>query len=122
MKYWQAAVSKDYQLKKELKIDSKMCSVILSNAKVFGPMRLYMEKHSKDSHTWFFKNKVSGHDVGFKHFRQSNGKRTTYAYNYCLGESYEKGTFAHAVSKMTHLSQFLMFYSAWLAKKNTVTI
>lgn len=114
MKYWKLIVKKDYQLNKSLKIDKKLCRIILSNKKVFNEMTISTAHHG--SYKTFMRAKVSGISTSYSHIYRK-GRWQTYAVTYCLGNGI--GTLSSEVKKMTHLSQFLMFYSAWLAKKNT---
>lgn len=105
---WHNYVKKDTQLKKNLIKDAKLCRLILSNKKVFSKF-----------------DYISGKDyprfvavVSNKKTDTSKATRTGYWSNpYCYGGN-EPGYLAYEVKKMTHLSQFLMTYAAWLAKKN----
>ena len=100
-------------MKTRLKIDKRLCRVILSNKKVFGPLFV---RPIKETRVWgnHLRTTVSGKQVKFylREDRQSVG-----AHPFCLGSG-NPMYFAGQVKLMTHLSQFLMTYSAWLAKKN----
>lgn len=114
MKYWKLMVKKDYQLNKSLKVDKKLCRIILSNKTVFKEMTV--SSAPIRDYGMFIRAEVSGFKTGYDHLRR-DGKWKTYATKFCFGSNHI-GTFTNKVKKMTHLSQFLMFYSAWLAKKN----
>lgn len=116
MLFWKQAVKHDTQLATSLTIDKKLCRIILSNKTVFGPMSLFSAKPKYNA--TFFNVKVSNKNVGFGHFySQRSGKWKMYGKVFCFGGR-APGYFAYEVKKMKYLSQFLMTYSAWLAKKN----
>ena len=105
---WHNFVKKDNQLRKTLIKDIKMCRLILSNKKVFSEFEYFSGKaHPKFTAT-----------VSNKHVDTTETTKYRYWSNtYCHGEN-KPGYLAYEVKQMTHLSQFLMTYSAWLAKKN----
>ena len=123
LKFWHDFVKDHYAFERSLILDKKMSALILNN-KVFGPV-MYKKKLDRHYRT-YATTTVSGLTLTFKRYysrpstRPYRAKWVTYTYEYCYGENQE-GYLAYEVKKMKYLSQFLMTYSAWLAKKNSVT-
>lgn len=98
---WHGFVLNHETFAKRLVKDTKMCSIILSNAKVFG--RFYTEDYN-------FYHEICGHEID-----GSYQYGVYYCSWDCLGSG--PGSFANEVRlRVTHLSQFLVLLAAFVAK------
>lgn len=115
---WKLFVKHDCYLRKDLKIDSPICDVLLSNPHIYKNMRIKTiriqrvpgDKYRRD----FFSLIVSGKRISTRLVGYSNYPARA---NYCFGERRHQGYFAHEVSKMKYLSEFLATFPSFIMRR-----
>lgn len=110
---WKLFASKHWGIRKTLRIDNKMCDIILSNKAIFKGMVIHQQW---GDYPKFFTANVCGQKVVagvYTLYKKHNIKD----YNRCYGTiPRRKGTFNFECRDMKHLSHFLTTLAAWLAK------
>lgn len=110
---WHRLVKQNGYCKKNLKIDRKMCRILLSNSVIYG--KTTFGKYNPLS---YYRVKVMSTKIGSRTFSiKARGEEDNHVPNYCWGNRHNEGYFAHEVSKMKYLSEFLATLPAFVVRR-----